>query len=45
MFEQTRFTNQIEKIYFLLKKIDFLKYIVERNETRINLIKFQIIKN
>ena len=34
-----------KKCVFYREKIDFLKYIVERNETRINSIKFQTIKN
>ena len=34
-----------KKCVFYREKIDFLKYIVERNETRIDSIKFQIIKN
>ena len=34
-----------KKCVFYREKIDFLKYIVERNETRIDLIKFQTIKN
>ena len=34
-----------KKYVFYRKKIDFLKYIIERNETRIDSIKFQTIKN
>ena len=34
-----------KKCVFYREKIDFLKYIVERNETRIDSIKFQTIKN
>ena len=33
-----------KKCVFYKEKIDFLKYIIERNETRIDLIKFQTIK-
>ena len=34
-----------KKYVFYRKKIDFLNYIIERNEIRIDLIKFQTIKN
>ena len=34
-----------KKYVFYRKKIDFLNYIIERNEIRIDSIKFQIIKN
>ena len=34
-----------KKYVFYEEKIDFLKFIIERNETRIDLIKFQTIKN
>ena len=34
-----------KKCVFYREKIDFLKYVVKKNEIYIDLIKFQIIKN
>ena len=34
-----------KKYVFYRKKIDFLNYIIKRNEIRIDLIKFRAIKN
>ena len=36
---------KLKKCVFYREKINFLKYIIERNETRIDSIKFQTIKN